>query len=138
MRRFLKEKSLRDYIIALAGLLAIIIIIGYSIFTLPYGIFNENVLIGLVLVVASEVILIIFDTKYDSYIQIFSVVCATLALSFFLTDCVGTINDYINDVVFMGSGAPISGIVKVAVTMFAIIIMNILSCFFKKTKWINA
>jgi hypothetical protein len=134
MKEFMNRKSVGGYIIAATGLIGLVIMVVYRNFTLPHGIYNTSVFTCLLLMALSNILLSFFNTKVDSYVQILSVALSSLALAWFLVDCSGTINDYLNHVVFMGSGASIEGIVGIAVFMGAIMLLNILSCFLSNSR----
>ena len=133
MNRILRYKSAGTWLIACSCLLTIITVIAYSIFTAPYFLQNNRVILCLIVAAAAELILLLKDTSFDSYFLLASVVLSALAISLFIRDSVGTINDYINEVVFMGSGAPIEGIAAIGIMMFTVTVLNIISCFLSKT-----
>ncbi|MDR1641014.1 MAG: hypothetical protein LBT59_15070 [Clostridiales bacterium] len=134
MKEYLSKKTIAEYIEALAAFIALVLLFAYRLFATPYGIFNSTAFTCLLLAAIADIVLIAYKTKYDSYIQILAVVLSTLALSWFIADCSGTINDYINHVVFMGSGAPIKGIVYISIFMALVVISNITSSFFERFK----
>ena len=134
MNEFIKNKAAGGVMITISCFLTWITAVIYAIFTNPYHLLNNKVLISLVLTGIIEVLLVIKNSSMDSYLQILTVVFATLALVLFIQDSIGTINDYINEVVFMGSGAPIGGITFLSLMMLLVIVMNIIACFMKKVK----
>ncbi len=129
MMEFFKGKN---YLYMVSTALSVIMAIAYTMFTSPYGLFNGIAAGCLVIAVLTSGVIVVLETKIDSYLQIIGTIAASLAASLFLKDCVGTINDYLNDVVFMGSGAPIQGVIAIAVGMLVLMIIEIIGCFSKK------
>lgn len=134
MKEFLSKKAAGTYFIAVSAILSIVAVIIYTTFTSTYNIFDSVALVCLIVAILAEVVAIVFDTRFDAYVQLAIVVLLSVAFSLYLEDCVGTINDYLNDVSFMGSGAPIEKVFALAGLMLFTVLLNIIGCFLKKTK----
>jgi hypothetical protein len=125
----LAGKRLSAYVAAVFGAAALVIAVVYWAFTAEYSIFNGGVVASLALVAVIGGVLFAATTAIDSYLLILSAVCASLALALFAADSIGTVNDWLNDVVFMGSGAPINGVFGMAIALAALTLITIMASF---------
>lgn len=134
MKEFIKNKGIGSYLAFLAGLIFLAMTIVYGIFMSSYGIFSGATMFCLIAAVILDVVVIVFNTPFDSLIRVVSVFFSSFALGLFLGDCALTISDNINGVLCYGSFAPMEGIVAITIVMGIGILITLIGCFFKKDK----
>ncbi len=88
-------------------------------------------MIFLILTLIADLVVIFLNNRIGSYLQIAAVFLSTLAAGWFIADCIDTLSDIVNQVNFMGSGAPLEGIIGIIAVLYVIAIANIIGCFFE-------
>lgn len=134
MLEYFKKKSVGCYVNLCAAIFGLAMVIVYSTFTSRYGLLNGWAVACLCVAIVLDVLLFLVQTKVDEYLKVITSCLSAIALGLFFVACVGDISDYINNLNFMGTGAPISTIITITVLMFVLVIVQIAACFFGKKK----
>lgn len=134
MKNFLSKKSIGAFLFLGAGLLALVMAIVYSIFSAQYGIMNVSVTICLIIACVISIVLFLFDTPVDSYLEIAFSVLVSVGLCLFLVDSVGDFTDAISQIHMFGSGAPVDTIIVIDVFIGISLLCSFIGAGCKKSK----
>lgn len=134
MKEILHNKSIGAFLFLFGGVLALVMAIIYSVFSARYGIFNPAVMICLLIACVISILLFLFDTSFDSYLEIAFSVLISVALCLFLVDSVGDFADAVSQINMFGSGAPVGAIIAIDVCIFVSLLCSFVGAGFKKSK----
>ena len=126
-----KDRAFGFYVLALAGLLAVVSLIRFIGWAPAHNAMNTLILLGLVVGFAVNVLLLLYD---NDYLIIIMTALYSIALFQLLVDSVGSFVDAYQGIVMFGDPSQVGTILSISAFIMASIIASVVSGFVSRKK----